>query len=52
MATLALRWVIEQRGVTGAIAGSRNPEHTRSNAEAGDLALDPSTLGEIDRIFS
>ena len=52
VATLALRWVIEQRGVTGAIAGSRNPEHTRSNAEAGDLALDPSTLGEIDRIFS
>ena len=38
VATLALRWVIEQRGVTGAIAGSRNPEHTRSNAAAGDLS--------------
>jgi aryl-alcohol dehydrogenase-like predicted oxidoreductase len=49
--TLALRWVIEQRGVTGAIAGSRNPDHVRSNAEAGDLKLDDGTLREIDEIF-
>src|SRR3954447_19807901 len=31
VAQLALRWVIEQHGVTAAIAGSRNPEHTRAN---------------------
>lgn len=51
VSTLALRWVIEQRGVTGAIAGSRNPDHVRSNAEAGDLKLDEAALGEIDEIF-
>ena len=51
VSTLALRWVIEQRGVTGAIAGSRNPDHVRSNAEAGDLQLDEATLREIDAIF-
>lgn len=51
-ATLALRWVIEQRGVTAAIAGSRNPAHVRSNAAAGDLHLDAKTFQEIDAIFS
>lgn len=51
VATLALRWVIEQRGVTGAIAGSRNPGHVRSNAAGGDLQLDEATLREIDSIF-
>jgi aryl-alcohol dehydrogenase-like predicted oxidoreductase len=52
LATLALQWVIEQRGVTAAIAGSRNPDHTRSNAVAGDLRLDEATLQEIEEIFS
>jgi aryl-alcohol dehydrogenase-like predicted oxidoreductase len=52
LATLALRWVVEQRGVTAAIAGSRNPGHVRTNALAGDLRLDPGTVAEIDEIFS
>jgi aryl-alcohol dehydrogenase-like predicted oxidoreductase len=51
LATLALRWVIEQRGVTAAIAGSRNPDHTRSNAVAGDLRLDEATIQEMEGIF-
>jgi aryl-alcohol dehydrogenase-like predicted oxidoreductase len=51
-ATLALRWVIEQRGVTAAIVGSRNPEHTQGNAVAGDLQLDEATLQEIEEIFA
>ncbi|HEX9234904.1 MAG TPA: aldo/keto reductase, partial [Actinomycetota bacterium] len=51
-ATLALRWVVEQGGVTAAIAGSRSPNHVRSNAEAGDLDLDEAALSEIDSIFS
>jgi aryl-alcohol dehydrogenase-like predicted oxidoreductase len=51
VATLALRWVIEQRGVTGAIAGSRNPDHVRANAQAGEMELDDATLKEIDEIF-
>ena len=52
VAALAVRWVVEQGGVTAAIAGSRNPEHTKANAVAGDLKLDGGTLDEIDRIFS
>jgi aryl-alcohol dehydrogenase-like predicted oxidoreductase len=52
VATLALRWVVEQHGVTTAIAGSRNPNHVRSNASAGDLRLDDRTLREIEGIFA
>ncbi len=52
LATLALQWVIEQRGVTAAIAGSRNADHARSNAGAGDLRLAADVLAEIDRIFA
>lgn len=52
VATLALRWVAEQHGVTAAIAGSRNPDHVRSNAAAGDLRLDDRTLREIEGIIA
>lgn len=52
VAPLALRWVIEQPGVTAAIAGSRKASHVRSNATAGDLHLDHQTLDEIDAIFA
>jgi aryl-alcohol dehydrogenase-like predicted oxidoreductase len=51
VAPLALRWVVEQTGVTAAIAGSRKADHVRSNATAGDLKQDRQTLEEIDRIF-
>jgi aryl-alcohol dehydrogenase-like predicted oxidoreductase len=51
VAQLALRWVIEQRGVTAAIAGSRNPDHTRANAEAGSLHLDADALARLDGLF-
>jgi methylglyoxal reductase len=51
LATLALRWTVQQRGVTAAIAGSRNPEHVHANAQAGDLRLDEATMQEIDAIF-
>jgi aryl-alcohol dehydrogenase-like predicted oxidoreductase len=52
LSTLAVRWVLEQRGVTAAITGSRNAEHVRSNAEAGNVKLDRATVQEIDRIFA
>ena len=51
LAPLALRWVVEQTGVTAAIAGSRKAEHVRNNSTAGELRLDRQTLDEIDRIF-
>lgn len=51
LAPLALRWVIQQQGVTAAIAGSRNADHVRNNSTAGDLGLDAQTMAELDAIF-
>jgi aryl-alcohol dehydrogenase-like predicted oxidoreductase len=50
VAQLALAWNVAQPGVTAAIAGSRDAEHARSNAAAGDVELDAETLAELDRI--
>jgi aryl-alcohol dehydrogenase-like predicted oxidoreductase len=52
VAQLALAWNTRQPGVTAAIAGSRNPDHVRSNAAAGELDLDDATLGELDALLS
>jgi len=49
VAQLALRWALEQRGVTAVIAGSRNPAHARANAMAGSLEMDAAALAEIDQ---
>ena len=51
MAQLALAWVSHQTGVTGAIAGSRSPQHVRDNAGAGTIALSADDLAEIDTIL-
>jgi aryl-alcohol dehydrogenase-like predicted oxidoreductase len=48
---LALAWNVHQPGVTAAIAGTRNPDHARANAGAGDIELDPATRAELDRIL-
>jgi len=48
VAQLALAWNVHQPGVSAAIAGSRNPEHVRSNAGAGDIELDEDTLAELE----
>ncbi|HEU4354253.1 MAG TPA: aldo/keto reductase [Actinomycetota bacterium] len=49
---LALAWNVHQSGVTSAIAGTRNPDHVRANAEAGDLRLDAATLEELERALA
>lgn len=49
---LALAWNVHQPGVTSAIAGSRNPDHVRSNALAGDLTLDGETLAEVNALLA
>lgn len=49
---LALAWNSHQPGVTAAIAGSRNPDHVRSNAAAGDVELDDTTLAELEALLS
>jgi aryl-alcohol dehydrogenase-like predicted oxidoreductase len=48
---LAVAWVLHQEGVTAALAGSRNPEHVRQNARAGELELAPSVLEELERLI-
>jgi aryl-alcohol dehydrogenase-like predicted oxidoreductase len=52
LAQLALAWNAAQPGVTSAIAGSRNPEHVRSNSAAGDVEVDTATLTQVDSILS
>jgi len=51
-AQLALAWNAAQPGVTSAIAGSRNPDHVRSNAAAGDVDLDDGTLTELEALLA
>lgn len=51
MPQLALAWVVHQKGVTGAIAGSRSPDHVRDNAGAGTITLSTEVLGEIEQIL-
>ncbi|HYI46497.1 MAG TPA: aldo/keto reductase [Actinomycetota bacterium] len=48
---LALAWVWHQPGVTGAIAGSRSPEHVEENAGAGSVELEAKNLDEIASIL-
>lgn len=52
LAQLALAWTIAQPGVTSAIAGTRNADHVRSNAEAGDVVLESSDLAELERALA
>lgn len=51
LSQLALAWNIHQPGVTAAIAGSRNPDHVRTNAAAGLIELDQQTLAELDALL-
>ena len=50
-AQVALAWCIAQPGVTAAIAGSRNPDHARANAAAGNLSLDAETIDELESLL-
>jgi aryl-alcohol dehydrogenase-like predicted oxidoreductase len=45
---LALAWAEHQPGVTAAIAGSRNPDHVRENAAAGDVELSEDVLRRLE----
>jgi myo-inositol catabolism protein IolS len=46
---LALAWLIAQPS-TCAIAGARNAEQVRQNAEAGEILLSPADLEEVEHI--
>jgi aryl-alcohol dehydrogenase-like predicted oxidoreductase len=51
-AQLALRWVIDQPGVSVVIPGARTAAQARANAEAADVpALDDATLSALETIY-
>jgi aryl-alcohol dehydrogenase-like predicted oxidoreductase len=52
MAQFALRWILDQPGVTVVIPGARNPEQARANAAAAGLApLPAETLAEVTAVY-
>ncbi|TDD39367.1 aldo/keto reductase [Nonomuraea terrae] len=52
MAQFALRWILDQEGVSVVIPGARNPAQATANATAAALApLDPATHAAIRTIY-
>jgi aryl-alcohol dehydrogenase-like predicted oxidoreductase len=51
-AALALRWVVDQPGVTAVIPGARSAEQARANAAAADLPpLAPDVLDAVRSVY-
>ncbi len=51
-AQLALRWIVDQPGVSVVIPGARTAAQARANAEAADVpSLDAATLSAIEAIY-
>ena len=51
-AAFALRWVIDQPGVTTVIPGARNVTQVRGNVAAASLApLSDSQLSDLERVY-
>ena len=51
-AAVALAWVLNQPGVTGAIAGTLSPANARANSAVADIELDAGTLADLEELFS
>jgi len=52
MAQFALRWVVDQPGVTVVIPGARNPDQARANLAVADLPpLSPETLAGVRETY-
>jgi aryl-alcohol dehydrogenase-like predicted oxidoreductase len=52
MAQFALRWIIDQPGVTTVIPGARNPAQAGANAAAAGLApVDPAALALVGQVY-
>jgi aryl-alcohol dehydrogenase-like predicted oxidoreductase len=47
-AAFALRWIVDQPGVSVVIPGARNPDQARANAAAADVP--PLTQGHLDEV--
>jgi aryl-alcohol dehydrogenase-like predicted oxidoreductase len=53
MAQFALRWILDQAGVSVVIPGARNPEQVRANAAAANLApLPVGTHAAITEVYN
>jgi aryl-alcohol dehydrogenase-like predicted oxidoreductase len=51
LSQLALAWVLRQRGVTGAIVGSRSEAHVREDAAASPIKIRDEVIDEIGEIL-
>ncbi|MEO3794206.1 aldo/keto reductase [Nonomuraea sp. B10E15] len=52
MAQFALRWILDQEGVSVVIPGARNPAQATANAAAADLPpLDAATLAAVRAVY-
>jgi aryl-alcohol dehydrogenase-like predicted oxidoreductase len=49
MVKVALAWLLERPGVTTVIAGARNPEQIRANAEAAALDLPADMVAALNK---
>ncbi len=52
MAQLALAWVLAQGDDMIPIPGTKNIDHMRENAGAGDIKLDQTTVEELDNLIN
>ena len=50
MASVALAWVRQQRGVTSFLVGARNPDELETNLPTLSLELDAATMAELERL--
>jgi aryl-alcohol dehydrogenase-like predicted oxidoreductase len=51
VAQVAINWAIEQRGVTTALVGAKNPNQARTNAAAGEWSLSDEDLARINSAY-
>ena len=51
-AQVAIRWVLQQSGITSAIVGARNAEQLRDNLLASTWKLDESAAAELSEVSS
>ena len=52
MAQFALRWILDQPGVSVIIPGARTPEQARGNVAAADIApLPPTTIDAVRSVY-
>ena len=50
--TLAIAWVLRQKGVSSAIIGATKPEQLDDTLKASGMNLEPDVVGRIDEIFA